>query len=253
VKAGLDARGISRFRGRADTAIVLGSGLSVLERWVEVILSQPYRTIEGMPHPTARGHPGRLSLVRIGTREVILLCGRVHMYEGFGFEEAGSAVTIASELGCRRIIITHAAGGLHAGVPIGSWLVPSHVVSFPCRSAWQMSVGAIPGDFGKKIALSGLKGGVDIRRGTLFWTPGPVYETAAEARAAFALGADAASMSALPELAAARKVRMETAVMSLITNHTANVSQDRTAHHDVVRRGRNGAKILLEILKGLPS
>lgn len=261
MRAGPDDRWISKFRERAETAIVLGSGLNVLERWVEVTDSLSYGKIRGMPLPTAPGHPGRLSLCRIRGNDILLLCGRVHMYEGFGFEQAGSAVMIASRLGCRRIIITHAAGGLHAGVRIGSWLVPSEVVSFPCRQAGgtvagraqdrQMSRTLISADFGKEIATSAFKGGVDIRRGVLFWTPGPVYETAAEARAAFELGADAASMSALPELVAARNTRMKTAVMSLITNHTANVSRSRTAHRDVVRRGREGATALLAILERL--
>lgn len=258
MRAGLDERGISKFRGRAETAVVLGSGLNVLERWVDVTDSLSYGKIGGMPIPTAPGHPGRLSLCRIRGKDIILLCGRVHMYEGFGFEQAGSAVTIASRLGCRRIIITHAAGGLHAGVRIGSWMMPSEVVSFPYRLSGagraphrQMSRTLISADFGKEIATSAFKGGVDIRRGVLFWTPGPVYETAAEARAAFELGADAASMSALPELAAARKGRMKTAVMSLITNHTANVSRDRTAHRDIVRRGSEGATALLAILERL--
>lgn len=196
----------------------------------------------------------------------MLFCvGRHHMYEGCDISEAGAVVTTAASLGCRAILLTQAAGGLHRRIPTDSWLIPYDIVHL---SAGEMGRGGdrgggsiargveIPGsgesiitaDFCSAVERAARRAGIVPFRGILFWTAGPAYETAAEARAALLLDADAANMSCLPELLAARRSGVRAACLSRITNHTANCSVHRTDHEGVVRRGRGAVSSLARIV-----
>jgi purine-nucleoside phosphorylase len=216
------------------------------------------------------------------------MAGRNHFYEGADIEGAGGCVALAAVLGCRRVLITHAAGSLHRGLPVGVWMLPSSIIAFPVRplrwsaapfgkipegdrTGFRSGSGAvypkpvperhrrIPGDsdfpqaagFISDILLAASKVQIALHRGVLLWNPGPAYETESEARAARFLGADAVNMSALPELVAADRTGIDAACLSWITNYTANVEAGRTEHADVVRMGPKGVKILLRLLEAL--
>lgn len=92
---------------------------------------------------------------------------------------------------------------------------------------------------------------VPLGSGVLFWSPGPAYETAAEARAALIAGADAVTMSSLPELLAASSLHLEAACLTRITNHTANVTRCGTDHAEVTSWGADGAESLRSMLEEL--
>ncbi len=187
------------------------------------------------------------------------------MYEGYNLSEAGAVVRTAASLGCRAILLTQAAGGLHRRIPTDSWLIPSDIVYL---SAGSMGRGGgqrgapiargveipgsgesiIPADLCSAVEHAVHRAGIVPFKGILFWTAGPAYETAAEARAALALHADAANMSCLPELLAARRSGVRAACLSRITNHTANCSAHRTDHEGIVRRGRGAVSSLARIV-----
>jgi len=92
---------------------------------------------------------------------------------------------------------------------------------------------------------------VPLAEGVLCWTSGPTYETGAEARSAAIMGADAVTMSSLPELVAARCLGLEAASLGWITNYTANISERRTDHACVVETGRAGVRSLDAMLTAL--
>lgn len=279
ISDGID-KNLSLFKGRADTAVVLGSGLAPVEDLVKREEVVSYADIRGLSPPTVSGHPGRLSLCRVKDEFLLLFTGRLHVYEGLDFEEAGYVVDLASEMGCRRILLTHAAGGLHTGVSKMSWMLPSDIVSFPyglfhCTGP----AGAAPGSAGRgffnschsppedvrssgfpsrgsliskgfriDIGRAAAGAGISIRDGVLFWSSGPPFETCSEANAALEIGADCATMSCLPELMAAYRLGMEAACLSWITNHTVNVTGGATRHDEVIGAGKTGADNLFRIL-----
>jgi len=250
---------------QARLAVILGSGLSMMQDIVEPELSCSYAAVPGLSPTSVPGHAGRLLLARMGGKRVILCAGRHHIYEGFDLEGAGAVVTMAASLGCRSIVLTQAAGGLHRSLPVDSWLVPDRVVMFPSRGR---DMNRAAGDTKTDGTAAGVGGLIDTHlsdsvaravqcagltphRGTVYWTQGPCYETAAEARAARALGADAANMSCLPELLAARRSGTRAACLSWITNHTVNCSTRRTDHGEVVRKGERAVQSLARIVVAL--
>ncbi len=250
--------------GVSDLAVVLGSGLSGMVSHVNVERAIRYADIPDFPKPAVRGHPGRLLLCSMGRSRLLIFSGRFHLYEGGGMDRAGVIVALAAELGCRRILLTQAAGSLGRNLLPRSWMLPSDVMSLPPR---ELPRGPAPGVSGREphrsparlvsprfraeVGAAASRAAVQVYDGILFWTPGPAYETASEAVAASRLGADAASMSAMPELMAARRLGVEAACLSRITNHTCNVSRRRTDHGDVIRSGKRGIGELFMIITEL--
>ena len=242
----------------ADTAVVIGSGLSP-ERWPgSVLAEEDYASIEGMALPAVEGHPGKLLLLDAGKDgfaggRLLVFAGRTHFYEGADWNGAGGAVAVAAALGCRRIILTQAAGSLKRSLPVGSWMLPSEIVSMPWKGSVEKDSArpAISTSLREKVSSAAAETGIETADGILYWTAGPLYETPAEAEAAVLMGADAATMSPLPELAAAAEKGLEAVCLSYITNFAPNVSMGATGHMEVLEAGRKGAGTLSSLLPRL--
>ena len=74
IKSGIDSY---------DVAVVLGSGwkegADALGTPLSAVMSS---TLSGFVAPTVAGHSGQLLSVKVGDRNVLLVSGRVHLYEG---------------------------------------------------------------------------------------------------------------------------------------------------------------------------
>jgi len=247
---------MDRLRGKAGLAVILGTGLSGLESRYEIEASLPFEGLPGLGGATAPGHPGRIALVR--GRPLLLFLGRLHCYEGLSMEEAGRPARAAAELGCGRLLLTQAAGGLRRDPPVGSWILADDIVTLPpftpgggFRRPGAFHGSLLSGRFSREIIESARGRGVPLARGTVYWTSGPAYETPSEAASASELGAAAASMSGLPELAAARSAGMEAALLSLVTNHAPTVQKGPIDHGEVVSAAAVGLDALAALIDGL--
>ena len=96
----------------SEVAVVLGSGLAAIADRLEHARQAPYATLPGFPETTVAGHPGRVVAGRVGNRKGLILCGRVHGYEGYEPSEVGFGVRVAAALGARTLIVTNASGGI---------------------------------------------------------------------------------------------------------------------------------------------
>ncbi|NIW80186.1 MAG: purine-nucleoside phosphorylase, partial [Calditrichae bacterium] len=74
------------------------------------------------------------------------------------------------------------------------------------------------------IERTGLDLKIPLRKGVLFCSSGPSYETAAEVRMVRYLGGDAASMSTVPEVLVAKARGIHVAGISCITNFATGIS-----------------------------
>ncbi|MBD3180148.1 MAG: hypothetical protein GF417_11485 [Candidatus Latescibacteria bacterium] len=244
---------------KADTAVILGSGLSLEGGSFPLERIAGYEELEDLSVPTVEGHPGTVALFGRGEGSgIILFMGRAHLYEGIGFYRAGGTVRAAARLGCRRVLITNAAGCLRPDIPLGSWLAPASVASFPFRRrAWQGGRECgyrfgrgnyISAGFRDLVVRSAARAGMNLFPGVLLWNSGPCYETPAEARAGRVIGADAVTMSVYPELEAAGEFGMEVAVISCLTNYTPNISSDGSGHRGVIDRCRAARSALAGLI-----
>ena len=113
---------------RPQLALVLGSGLGGFAEELEDAVEIPYAEIPNWPRSTAVGHAGKLILGRLGQREVAVLSGRAHLYEGYTPAQSVFGVRVMGKFGVRGMIFTNAAGGLNLAFQRGALvLISDHI------------------------------------------------------------------------------------------------------------------------------
>ena len=95
-----------------EIGIVLGSGLGELaDEYCDYKIE--YKDIPGFPVSTVKGHSGNLVFSNINGKNVVMMQGRYHFYEGFPMETVVYPIKVMKQLGIKNIILTNAAGGIN--------------------------------------------------------------------------------------------------------------------------------------------
>jgi len=231
--------------GELDVAFVLGSGLGGFADAIENAVRIPYAELEGMPRSKVVGHAGQLVVGTIGGKRVLAQQGRVHLYEGWSVHEATRAVRAIASLGCRRFVLTNAAGGLRREWSPGTLMAISDHLNFQGRTPLGRDEAgyACPYDVEMRAALleAGSALGFEVREGVYAGLLGPTYESPAEIAMLRRLGADAVGMSTVCEALAARASGAHVAGVSLITNMAAGITGEPLSHEEVIAAGKEAA------------
>lgn len=229
------------------TAMVLGSGLGGMTDEMDISLSVPYDEVPTLAASTVEGHAGRFVLGDVGDVSVLAMDGRVHYYETGDMDPVVAPIRTLGRLGCERLVITNAAGGINTDFEPGEvMLIEDHLnmmgtnpligetdtdegPMFPdMTNAYSPDLLATARELGADADLPIHDGGVYA--GMM----GPSYETPAEIRMLDTLGADAVGMSTVPETIVANRMGMDVLGMSTITNYAAGVVGDPLSHEEVV-------------------
>ena len=112
-------------------AMVLGSGLGFLGDVVENPIAIPYGQIPHFKASTAPGHKGQLVFGVLAGKNVAVMQGRMHHYEGYGYDDVSYAVRVLRLLGCDTLIVTNAAGCVRTDWQAGDlMLITDHIKLF---------------------------------------------------------------------------------------------------------------------------
>lgn len=210
--------------------IVLGSGLGALAEEIEIMDSISYHDIPGFPVSTAPSHKGRFVFGTIGEKRVVIMQGRVHLYEGYTAQEVVMPIRLMQQMGVKTLFLTNASGGINKHFHIGDFMmITDHISTFvpsPLRGENEEKLGPRFPDMSQvyskrlqKIIVSAAQDNqIPIQKGVYVQLPGPAFETPAEIRMCSALGADAVGMSTAIEAQAARHCGLEVCGISCITN-----------------------------------
>ena len=127
----MDTLSASVLRDRKpQIGIVLGSGLGALADRIEEAETLPYSDIPGFPVSTAPGHKGRFVFGTIGSKEVVLMDGRVHLYEGYTPQQVVMPIRLMRQMGVDTVILTNASGGIRRDLHAGDlMLLTDHISS----------------------------------------------------------------------------------------------------------------------------
>ena len=98
--------------------------------------------------------------------------------------------------------------------------------------------------FAQSLQCALLPKNITLHSGVLAWMTGPSYETPAEIRMLENMGADAVSMSTIPEAIIAGYLHIEIAALSLLSNLAAGKGSGLLHHEDVLASGRRAANEL---------
>ena len=114
---------------KPDIAMILGSGLGVLAEAVSPVAARiSYGDIPHMAQSTVEGHSGELVLGQLAGRNVAVLSGRVHAYEGHPFDRLVYPLRLMARLGCETLVVTNACGGINTDfVPGDIMLITDHI------------------------------------------------------------------------------------------------------------------------------
>jgi purine-nucleoside phosphorylase len=236
-----------------DVAVVLGSGwAATADAFGEPDWAAPVADLPGFPPPTAAGHVGMVrSLSRRGLRVLVLL-GRVHLYEGHSPQAVVHGVRTAVAAGCGVVILTNAAGGLRPDVQVGTPMLVGDHLNLTGRSPL---VGPQFVDLTEaySVRLRELAREVDptLPSGIYAGLAGPHFETPAEVAMLRVIGADLVGMSTVLETIAARAAGAEVLAISLVSNFAAGVSQVPLSAEDVLAAGRAAQPRLSSLLTGV--
>ena len=253
--------------GRADIAIVLGSGLGDYGNELANAKEIAYADIPGFPLATVPGHAGKLICGDLAGKRVLMMSGRFHSYEGYPIQDVVLPVRVMKRLGVKTLILTNAAGGVNTDFAAGCLML---VTDFINLSGKNPLTGPNMDAFGPRFPdmtnaydrglrtiaqMCAQQLGIDLRRGVYCWMNGPAYETPAEIRMTRMMGADAVGMSTVPETIVARHCGMRVLGLSCITNMAAGVLNQPINHQEVMEMGRRvrgdfGA-LVTEIVKAI--
>jgi purine-nucleoside phosphorylase len=229
-----------------DTAIILGSGLGGFENRISPCCTVDFSEIENFPRTSVKGHKGRFIFAEHKNRNIVIMSGRVHYYEGFPMHDVVLPIRVLKLLGIKNLIVTNAAGGIKDGLNKGDiMLIKNHIGIF-CPNPL---IGANPEEFGERFPdmtypydfklseiarRAALKAGVELKEGVYCYLTGPSYESAADIAALRAIGADAVGMSTVPEVIAARHCGVRVCGFSYIANKAAGLTEKALCHNDIL-------------------
>jgi purine-nucleoside phosphorylase len=241
----------------AETALVLGSGLGVLAEGVDVVRRIPFAAVDGMPQSRVAGHAGEFVVGMLERTMVVLMCGRVHLYEGNDPQGVTAGIRWLAAGGVKRVVLTNAAGAVNAGFRPGTWMMITDQLNLTGSSPLEGEAAFVDmsGIYSESWceewrALAGRRGMI-LHEGVYAGVRGPQYETPAEVRMLRTLGADAVGMSTVLEAIAARAAGMEVAGFSCLTNSAAGVGERSLSHTEVLATGRLAAKEMAELLRAM--
>lgn len=236
--------------------IVLGSGLGSCLPDIREENSFPFSELPHFARPTVAGHQGRLVLGRAFNRDIALMRGRVHYYEGHPLEDVVYSVRLLKGLGAEALVVTNACGAVNEsfspgdimvikdhinfmGVnPLAGQAVPEGAERFPDMThCYDEEYIRLTRNVAQVLDMV-------LREGVLMAFNGPNYETPAEIIMARNMGADAVTMSTVPEVIVARQLEMRILGLSCITNMAAGILETPLKHEDVLRVAGEAARKL---------
>lgn len=245
---------------RPKTAVILGSGLGSLGDEVENAQYIPYEDIPGFPHSNVKGHADRFVFGKLKGKEICLMQGRFHYYEGFTMREVCFPVYALHLFGIKNIVITNACGGINESFQPGDlMLINDHINLIGANSL----IGDNDERFGtrfpdmtevydhslRELTLKTARElDIPLRQGVYAYFSGPCYETAAEIRAYKAFGSDAVGMSTVPEATAANYLGMKVLGLSCITNMATGLAGKAHSHEEVLRTAQKTGVLFTALL-----
>lgn len=241
-------RSITEFK--PQVALILGSGLGALADEIDIVKTIDYKDIPNFPISTAPSHKGRFVFGYIGKAKVVIMQGRIHLYEGYSPKEVVNPIFLMRKLGAEVLFLTNASGGINSNFSIGDFMIiEDHISSFipsPLIGKNDDELGTRFPDMSdvynselcKLIEETASENNIDVKKGVYIQLRGPAFETKAEIRMCKTLGADAVGMSTAIEAQAGNYCGFKVCGISCITNLACGIS-DRPITSEEVNETAN--------------
>lgn len=229
-----------------DYAIILGSGLGKIEQEVKNKKIIEYKSIPNFPSTSVKGHSGKLIYGKIYAREVIIMSGRFHYYEGLSMDQIVFPVRVFKMMKINKMILSNAAGGVNSKYKIGDiMIIKDHINMLPCHPLRGANIDSFGPRFVdmheayninmiKKMEKIAKRNKINYHKGIYVALQGPTFETPSEYGMIQKIGGDAVGMSTIPEVIIANHMNMKVIGLSIITDLGGPNMLDNPVTHDKV-------------------
>jgi purine-nucleoside phosphorylase len=230
-----------------EAGVILGTGLGGLVKEISVEYVLPYESIPNFPVSTVEGHNGKLIFGRLGGKNVIAMQGRFHYYEGYSMQQITFPVRVMKALGVKTLFISNASGGMNPKFNVGEiMIITDHINLFPGNPLIGKNINELGPRFpdmsevySKKLVNMAVEvansHNIRVATGVYAGLTGPCFETPAEYRFLWRMGADVVGMSTVPEAIVAKHSGMDVFGISIVTDlgvedHVVVVSHAEVQH-----------------------
>jgi purine-nucleoside phosphorylase len=253
----------SKIAAKADTAIILGSGLGNLSTKIETEFEIPYTSIPNFPVSTVEGHKGRLILGTLNGQKVWVLEGRFHFYEGYSPEQVSFPVRVLKLLGVQNLILSNAAGGVNPDYQVGDLMIIKDHISFftinPLIGKNESALGTRFPDMSEPYAQAFIDKAkaiaashqIKVHEGVYVGVTGPTFETRAEYKLIKIVGGDVVGMSTVQENIAAVHCGMRVFAISVVTDLGIREDNNVITHQEVLEAANAAEPKLTLIISDL--
>jgi purine-nucleoside phosphorylase len=227
-------------------AVILGSGLGGFSSTLEVDMTLDYAEIPNFPVSTVEGHSGKLIFGKLENKEILVMQGRFHYYEGYPMDQVTFPIRVFKQLGIEYLLVSNAAGGINYSFEVGDvMMITDHINLFGTNPLIGKNFNELGPrfpdmthaynpklwDLAREIAK---KHYIQLHEGTYVGLTGPSFETPAEYRFLHTIGGDAVGMSTVPEVIVANHSGMKVFGISVITNNGLIISEGGNKHSEVL-------------------
>lgn len=246
---------------KPEIGLILGSGLSSIADATAESVRIPFSEIPHFAKSTIEGHRGELVIGRLSDKNVMIMAGRLHFYEGHTLKDVTYPVRLMKHLGVEKLIITAAAGSVNKNFKPGDIMLITDHINFMGGNPLIGPEGALQGtrfpdmstvyadELIKKAKSAAAKLKIKLQRGVYLAGTGPSYETPTEVKMARILGADVVGMSTVPEAIVANHCGLKILGISYISNMAAGILKQPLNHQEVIEIGRKIEKQLSDFIK----
>lgn len=246
-----------------DFAIVLGSGLGKLQDEVQAIHVLDYKDIPNFPQTTVVGHGGKLIYGKLEGKNVLMMSGRFHYYEGHSMETVTFPIRVFHLLGIKNLVLSNAAGGVNANFKVADIMIlTDHINMMPEHPLRGRNIDELGPRFvdmsepynRKMITVAKVvadQEGIKVQEGIYVALTGPTFETPAEYGMVKVIGGDAVGMSTVPEVIVAKHQGMDCFCLSIITDLGGPDIAFAVSHEEVLEAANKAMPNVIKLVKGL--
>jgi purine-nucleoside phosphorylase len=249
-----------------EIGLILGTGLGDLAERVKPAVIIPYSEIPYWPKSTIQGHKGRLVIGTLEEKQIIIMQGRAHYYEGYSMPLIGFPVRVMIRLGIKKLIVTNAAGAINPKYQPGDIMMIRDHISLVAMGGLNPLRGPNIDEFGERFPdmsqpydldllnlayRVAVERKIEAQKGVYVCLAGPSFESPADLRFLKVIGADAVGMSTVPEVIVARHARIKVLGISGISNKANLDGSTITTHEEVLEAGKVLVPKLDAIIRGV--
>lgn len=243
--------------------IILGTGLGGLVAEIEISETIDYGSIPHFPISTVESHSGKLIFGKLSGKNVVVMQGRFHYYEGYDLKQVTFPVRVMKFLGVTTLLISNAAGGMNPLYKRGDlMMIDDHINLIgdnPLIGPNDDELGPRFPDMSEPYSIElmkiaeeiALEEKIRIQKGVFAAVAGPNLETRAEYRFLRSIGADAVGMSTVPEDIVAVHMGMKVFGMSIITDECFPDALEPIDVPAIIKTAMDTEPKLTTIMKGL--